>query len=293
MIRLFSRALGAIAASAIASITIASASAEPLKLAELLGSTHVHGLAVDAGDPDRLLVATHHGLFAVGTRTGMAELISEVRDDFMGFTPHPADPGMLYASGHPAAGGNLGIIVSKDGGRTWTSLSPGLNGPVDFHQMDVSRADPKVIYGAHGGLQASRDGGATWERAGPVPDGLIDLAASAASADTLYAATETGVMVSRDGGRNWQPSGQTGQPVTMVHVSAGGILHAFALEGGLLTAREETLQWRSVGAAPADAIILHLAIDPADPLRLYAATYQGDLLASEDGGESWRSLRTP
>src|SRR3546814_7045616 len=72
MIRL-SRALGAIAASAIASITIASASAEPLKLAELLGSTHVHGLAEDAGDSDRLLVATHHGPFPVGKRTRLDE----------------------------------------------------------------------------------------------------------------------------------------------------------------------------------------------------------------------------
>lgn len=292
MIRLFSNAICAIATGFIASIPIAAASAEPLKLTDVLEATHVHGLAVDADDSNRLLIAAHHGLFALDLASGMAEPISETRDDFMGFTLHPTDP-VLYASGHPAAGGNLGIIVSKDGGRTWTSLSPGLNGPVDFHQMDVSRADPKIIYGAHGGLQVSRDGGTTWERVGPLPEGLIDFAASAASADTLYAGTETGIMVSRDGGRSWQPSDPTGQPVTMVHVSAGGIVHAFALEGNLLTAREETLQWRRVGAAPADAIILHLAVDPADPSRLYAATYQGDLLASEDGGKSWRSLRTP
>ncbi len=79
----------------------------------------------------------------------------------MGFTPHPADESVLYASGHPAGGGNLGFIVSRDGGRGWSSLSPGVGGPVDFHQMDVSKADPSVIYGAHGGLQASRDGGRT------------------------------------------------------------------------------------------------------------------------------------
>lgn len=292
MIRLFSGAICAAIAGVMAPIEIASASAEPLELAEVLGSTHVHGLAVDGDDSRRLLIATHHGLFALDTANGTVGPISEARDDFMGFTPHPDDSDILYASGHPAAGGNLGIIVSEDRGRTWENLSPGLNGPVDFHQMDVSKADPTVIYGVHGGLQVSLDGGTTWERAGPVPGGLIDLAASAASADTLYAATETGLLVSRDGGLSWQPSYQTGQPVTMVQTGKSGLIYAVALEGGLLSAREETLQWRNV-AAPADAIILHLAVSPTDPLRLYAATYQGDLLASEDGGETWLSLRGP
>src|SRR3546814_5804623 len=65
----------------------------------------------------------------------------------MGFTPHPADPEVLYASGHPAGGGNLGFIVSRDGGQSWAKLSDGAGGPDDFHQMDISKADPQVIYG--------------------------------------------------------------------------------------------------------------------------------------------------
>ncbi|MEX0914063.1 MAG: metal ABC transporter permease, partial [Demequina sp.] len=34
-------------------------------LGELLGSTHIHGLAVDRSDTGRLLIATHHGLHAL------------------------------------------------------------------------------------------------------------------------------------------------------------------------------------------------------------------------------------
>ena len=37
--------------------------------------------------------------------------------DYMGFIPHPTDPSLLFASGHPAGGGNLGFIVSNDGGK--------------------------------------------------------------------------------------------------------------------------------------------------------------------------------
>lgn len=47
MIRLFSGAICAAIAGVMAPIAMASASAEPLELAEVLGSTHVHGLAVD------------------------------------------------------------------------------------------------------------------------------------------------------------------------------------------------------------------------------------------------------
>jgi hypothetical protein len=116
-------------------------------LAELLGSTHIHALAIDRAEPNRLLIATHHGLHALDVDAGTTAPVSEARDDFMGFTAHSAEAGTLYASGHPAGGGNLGFIASEDGGKTWGRLSAGADGPVDFHQMDVSKADASVIYG--------------------------------------------------------------------------------------------------------------------------------------------------
>jgi hypothetical protein len=109
-------------------------------LAALLQRTHIHGIAVDLADPSRIHLATHHGFYAVAL-DGTAELLSERRDDFMGFTPHPTDPHTLFASGHPEGGGNLGFIASTDGGRVWTKLADGVGGPVDFHQMDVSKAE--------------------------------------------------------------------------------------------------------------------------------------------------------
>ena len=89
---------------------------DAMSISELSKKTHIHGIAVDRQDPSRLLIATHHGLFRTGPG-GKAERISEVQD-FMGFNPHPSDPDTLYASGHPAKGGNLGFIASTDRGRT-------------------------------------------------------------------------------------------------------------------------------------------------------------------------------
>jgi photosystem II stability/assembly factor-like uncharacterized protein len=214
--------------------------------------------------------------------------------DFMGFTPHPADPKVLYASGHPAGGGNLGFIVSTDGGATWAQLSPGADGPVDFHQMDVSPADPKVVYGAYGSIQVSRDGGKSWSETGPAPEGLIQLAASSASADRLYAATKGGLLVSDDAGAAWRRAGLDNAIVSAVRSARDGRLFAFVVGRGLLaTAESDLTQWTALGTSPSDQILLHLAIDPIDANQLYSITYDGDVVASADGGATWRRFAAP
>jgi photosystem II stability/assembly factor-like uncharacterized protein len=269
-----------------------SQSASATTVHELAQQTHFHGLAVDAADPDRLYLATHHGLWVV-EGDGSARLISTTTDDFMGFTPHPSDPSVLYASGHPPGGGNLGFVVSTDGGATWRQLSPGAGGPVDFHQMDVSPADPSTIYGAYAGrLQVSRDGGRSWEIVGAAPDGLIDLAASARSPDILYAATESGLLRSEDGGRSWQDAYWLRQPASMVHVTPEGEVYAFVLGSGLIRTREPDLAWQAVADAFGEAYVLHFAVDPSERQKLYAITLHPEdhsqtILASIDGGTTW------
>ena len=259
-------------------------------LADLLRSTHIHGLAIDRANSDRLLIATHHGLYILRLESGTVDLISELQDDFMGFTPHPTNARGLYASGHPARGGNLGFIASSDGGRTWTALSPGIGGPVDFHQMDVSKADPSVIYGVYGGLQISRDGGRNWSRVGPAPDGLIDLAASSTDVARVYAATQQGLLVSTDGGRAWQPAHLLRHPASMIEVATDGSVYAFLLGSGLLRTEEPSLNWQTLSNDFGDRYLLHFAVHPEDPARLYASTHLNELLTSEDGGRTWQRL---
>ncbi len=269
----------------VAALTVYSgqASAQSVTVSELAQQTHIHGLAIDGLDPDRLLIATHHGLFRAEPH-GEAERISVVQD-FMGFTQHPTQPGTLYASGHPADGGNLGFIVSTDNGAGWEPVSPGVGGPVDFHQMTVSLADPKVIYGSYRGLQVSRDSGRTWAMAGPLPSKLIDLAASANDAGTLYAATESGLLASTDAGGTWTAVIE-GAPVSLVEVAADGTHYAFVLGRGLLKSADGR-EFEPVGNDEGDRILLHLAVDPADPKRMFASSHHGDIVKSLDGGASW------
>jgi photosystem II stability/assembly factor-like uncharacterized protein len=262
---------------------VGPAAAETTAVSELAGQTHIHGLAVDRSDPAFLLIATHHGLYRAG-RDGSAVRLSEVQD-FMGFNPHPSDPDLLYASGHPVGGGNLGFVASRDGGRTWNQVSPGLDGPVDFHQLAVSPADPSRIYGAYGGLQLSDDGGKTWTMVGPLPQKIIDMAASVKNADVLYAATETGLIISLDAGGSWKPLLE-GPPVTLVEVAPDGI-YAFIHGEGLMRASEGTFDWTMLNSNWGSAYLLHLAVDPTSADRTYAATGNGVVLESTDGGRTW------
>jgi len=261
----------------------------PVPVTELAGRTHFHGIAVDAKDPARLYLATHHGFYLVAP-DGLASRISNNQNDYMGFTPHPVDPDTLFASGHPAGGGNTGFIVSEDGGRTWRQRAKGVNGPVDFHQMDVSRSDPQVIYGVYGGLQVSRDGGHSWEMRAEAPVELFDLAVSSTDADLVYAATRGGLLVSANGGVSWQPAHYNTSPATMVQSTAQGSVYAFIAGLGLLRGAEGSVRWEPVSNGFGDRYLLHLAADPTDPETLYVITSEREVLESHDGGTTWGAL---
>jgi photosystem II stability/assembly factor-like uncharacterized protein len=259
---------------------------EPSDLTELAQTTHIHGLAFDPQDGDRVLIATHHGFYTFDLGTQALAPLGDNRQDFMGFSVDTS--GIFYGSGHPEAGGNSGVITSKDGGVSWTHLSDGAGGPVDFHQLTVSPADPATLFGAYNGdLQHSHDAGVTWDLVGPAPDKLIDLAASATDPSILYAATEAGLLKSEDSGRTWGPAHTSQVPATFVETGPEGMLYAFILGLGLVRASEDDLEWEVVSEPVGGDYILHFATDGT---RAVAATGSGALLFSETGGESWRLL---
>jgi photosystem II stability/assembly factor-like uncharacterized protein len=175
-----------------------------------------------------------------------------------------------------------------------------VGGPVDFHQMDVSPADPQTIYGAYAGqLQVSRDGGQSWEVVGPAPEGLIDLAASSKDAAMLYATTESGLLKSEDGGRTWQDAYWLRQPATMVHVTPDGAVYAFVVGSGLIKAMEPKLSWQTISEDGFGGdYVLHLAVDPTSHGKLYAISFDPQsrhqtVLASDDAGRPGRRSPEP
>lgn len=277
-----------LAAFVVVTLGVVAWSASPAKPMLLSEVSHVHGIGFDPTNPGAIYLATHHGLFRASPN-GTATLLSPDRSGYMGFTPDPADPGRLLASGHPEGGGNLGVILSEDGGASWTQLSPGAGEPVDFHAMSISRADPKTVYGLFGGIQVSRDGGATWLLTRASPDRVIDLAASPAAADVLYAGTVGGLMLSSDAGKTWALIGPEDVATTMVEATSDGSLYAFFAGAGLFKLASDGT-WGSLAEGFGDSYILHLAVDQQSAAHLVAVTEASAIIESVDGGRTWEAF---
>lgn len=264
---------------------LAPSTAEEIPLSEL---SHIHGIGFDPSKPGSILLATHYGVYRASA-DGMAETVSTDANDYMGFSPDPGDPGRLLASGHPGQGGNMGVIVSTDGGVTWQKIAEGVGGPVDFHSMTISHADTKVIYGLYGGIQVSRDGGTSWSMSGPGPERVIDLAASPVDTSTVYAGAVGGLMQSVDAGKTWELVGPSGRAATLVDSTADGSLYVFFAGAGLFRLSKEGT-WTELANDFGEQYILHLAGDPANAAHLVAVTDESAVLESRDGGLTWRGF---
>lgn len=167
---------------------------------------HVHGLGINPADGD-LYAATHFGLFRIPD-DGKARRVGDAIQDTMGFTivggnhflgsGHPdLEDKRLRAPGKPPL---LGLIESKDAGRTWNSLS--LLGEADFHSLVAAHGRIFGYDSTGGRLMVSADG-KEWETRSEL--GIGDFAVDPADPDHLVAMTDRGIAESSDGGRSWSP----------------------------------------------------------------------------------------
>ncbi|MGH7326587.1 MAG: hypothetical protein ACREJ9_18350 [Candidatus Rokuibacteriota bacterium] len=110
---------------------------------------HIHGLALDRRDPEILCIATHTGLVRLrpGERpNGWASTASIS----WGSRPIPvtrrrSSPAVILPTYARERVGNLGLLVSRDGGRSWQSVP--LGGEADFHALTLSPRDGGQLYG--------------------------------------------------------------------------------------------------------------------------------------------------
>jgi hypothetical protein len=178
--------------------------AEQQPAGETEGVHHIHGLGVDPSN-GTLYVATHTGLFQAAKGEQRMQRIGDSAQDIMGFAVVGRD--RFIGSGHPdpddtSSPPNLGLVESRDGGKTWMSIS--LLGEADFHVLHSSGQRIYGYDGTHGRLMVSSDAGREWAQRAP-PAAMFDLAIDPRDPDRIVASTERGVFSSANAGKAWRP----------------------------------------------------------------------------------------
>jgi len=157
-----------------------------------------------------------------------------------------------------------GIILSRDGGQTWTPS--GLDGQQVLNLAFA--ADGRRVYAtvAPARVYRSDDGGETWEMVNddatqgmpPPPDpdmprtAPLALAVDPTNRERLYIGfVRGGAAISDDGGRTWRPA------------SSG---------------------------MPPEVSVKAIVVDPTDPQVLYAGAAESGIYFSTDGGATWQEL---
>jgi len=248
------------------------------------GPVHVHALGVNPADRS-LFIATHTGLYRLERDAQRAERVGDRYQDTMGFTV--AGPDHFLGSGHPDLRDDLppllGLIESRDAGETWTPIS--LLGKVDFHALRVS-GRLLAGYDATGRrVMISDDRGRSWRSARP-PEPLIDLVVDPDSAGGLLAAGESRLFSSDDSGRSWR---QLEEGTGLLAWPRGDRLYLLNGGGRLWFSRDGGRRWQQrgqIGGRPA-------ALLAAGSDRLFAATHEGEIKRSSDGGVSWTTQSRP
>jgi photosystem II stability/assembly factor-like uncharacterized protein len=148
-----------------------------------------------------------------------------------------------------------GTFRSTDGGKTWRYTWTTKDGeePGNSNLWRVLRATPTRAYASGtGGVFRSDDGGRTWKDLEAPASEVRALAVDPSDPDVVYAGAwdaKGGIFKTTDGGATWKPV---------------------------------------VAGLPPTPGIAALAVDPAHPRRVAAATYWYGVYLSRDGGTTWK-----
>ena len=242
-----------------------------------LPSAHIHGLAVNP-DTGQVLLATHDGLFDA-TKRPAAKIGGT--NDLMGFTPGK-EQGVFYASGHPGEGSSLpnplGLIRSRDGGKTWELLSR--QGESDFHAL-TSTTSGIVAY--DGTLRVSPDGKAwTSVKAAFAPAVL----AGHPDSDTVLATTGDGVQRSTDGGATWTLN-SAAPVIQFAGFASPGEAAGIEPDGTVHVSADGGATWTRTGRVDGGVQAMSVVKGQKGKPWIWAATDSG-IVVSTDGGATFR-----
>lgn len=237
----------------------------------------------------------------VNERTGAADLVIDPSNSeklFAAMWEYRRWP-WFFNSGGPGSG----LHVSRDGGETWTRLTPddGLpEGDLGRIGLGVAASDPRIVYAyieaEANALFRSDDGGISWrsvgegDNVGNRPFYYADIRVDPEREDRVYSLWSI-ISVSDDGGQTFRQlvgwdihpdhHAMWINPADASHIIIGN-------DGGVAISRDRGRTWRFVRNLPL-AQFYHVRVDMEQPYNVYGGmqdngSWKGPSTVLENGG---------
>jgi len=232
----------------------------------------------------------------------------------------PKTPKTLYAGTSESSGGHPGLFKSINGGESWTRLESTLEefrwGR--FYCIAIDPDAPATLYVAGERIFRSTDGGATWMRkgqgqAGPELWGTRFIAIDPTNPRTLYAIASERLFQSTDGGDTWRDLSRQERPEQppplrfygdwrhlsiVIDPKMPKTLYVTMGRYGLYKSTDggETWTQKHGGLPELGATgdyqhgVVALALDPKNPLTVYAASQSAGVYKSVDASDTWKQI---
>lgn len=191
----------------------------------------------------------------------------------------PLDAHTIFAgtAGH-------GLLVTRDAGQTWNSISEFEGAYINVILQD-SR-DPRTIYVApRGGLYRSRDAGLTWEGLGGriAKEVVHTLLVSPKRQELIVGTDARGLWTSRDEGKSWQEEASTDGAIAfppkraILTITAQGNAIYVGTEDGVVKSSDSGASW-----SPTDPLERGIGVPTIYSMAFVPAT-QSLWTATQDG----------
>jgi photosystem II stability/assembly factor-like uncharacterized protein len=193
-------------------------------------------------------------------------------------------------SSHLLVGTDLGILSSRNGGRSWVAEVRDVIFGAVFAVAFSPDGELAMCAAASGVFRRDQNG---WLRA-EAPEQAIPARALVAGPvnDRLYLLGRSRLFASEDGGRTYAVVPglpQMSEMTALVAIPGSANVLAAVIDGRAMISHDGGRDWRDAGFGGIGAPVDTIAIDAMQPQRIWAAA-GGRIVVSDDLGAGWRSV---
>jgi len=193
-------------------------------------------------------------------------------------------------SSHLLAGTDLGILSSRNGGRSWVAEARDVVFGAVFAVAFSPDGELAVCAAASGVFRRDRD---SWLRAAAPESAIPARALVVGPANNhFYLLGRDELFASEDGGRTYAVVPglpQMSETTALAAIPGSADVLAAVTDGRAMISQDGGRTWRNAGLDGAGAPVDTIATDATRPQRIWAAA-AGRIVVSDDLGSSWHSV---